>query len=190
MYKLSFLSRIDATKIHASQKNVLSEQSAMAFVPCSFLRRGLSRLVKWNEANNISEPKAERKRRSWERLTKRFPPRNVNCKMEAIRQYVAFRGKNSGFPAHFTSPDARCYACTLPDTGNHTRSWMKRISDSFTYQSTKIFYEKRQLALSVSLYFDGSGRSPKSRLPCPYPLEIKLREARKPAVHCIQSDVG
>lgn len=39
-------SRIDATKIRASQKNVLSEQSAMSLVPCSFPRRTSSRLVK------------------------------------------------------------------------------------------------------------------------------------------------
>lgn len=62
--------------------------------------------------------------------------------------------------------------------------------NEFTYLSKEKFYEKRELALSVSLYFDGSGRSSKSRLPCPYPLEIKSREARKPAVRYIQSDVG
>ena len=50
---------------------------------------------------------------------------------------------------------------------------MKCNFDKFTYHLKKKFYEKQELALSVSLYFDGSGRSPKSRLPCPYPLEIK-----------------
>lgn len=67
---------------------------------------------------------------------------------------------------------------------------MKCNFDKFTYHLKKKFYEKQELALSVSLYFDGSGRSPKSRLPCPYPLEIKSWEARKPAVQCIQSEVG
>lgn len=120
----------------------------------------------------------------------RFPPRTSIAKWRQHDSTLRSDVKTWIFQ-HFSFFSMQHYTRRVSaNTSNYTWPIMIYNFNEFTYHLKEKFYEKRELALCVSLYFDGSGRSPESLLPCPYPLEIKSREARKPAVRCIQSDVG